>query len=218
MESNYQLSRIHNYINGLMSKEEMHALEREALEDPFLQDAIDGYALQQGVDARQLSLLQKRLVSRVEAQAVGRDRRFYSWQRLAVGTTAAVMFVTVCILLLIKYLPQQQPTAGLTEVEIMQENTYAISLQPYQEGAEPVEGWTDYEIYLNKNFQGNHDEVGVLHVTFKIDGDGKPYDIQEETNGKNHLSFDDLKVLLQNGPAWQGEQARIAVDIHKLDL
>ncbi len=52
MENNYQLSRIHNYIHGLMTKEDMFQLEREALEDPFLQDAIDGYRLQNGVDAR----------------------------------------------------------------------------------------------------------------------------------------------------------------------
>lgn len=46
MENNYQLSRIQNYISGLMNKEEMFQLEKEALEDPFLQDAIEGYRMQ----------------------------------------------------------------------------------------------------------------------------------------------------------------------------
>ncbi|SRR5690606_36525158 len=216
MENNYQLSRIHNYVNGLMSREEMYELEKEALSDPFLQDAIDGYALQDGVDAGQLSLLQKRLAARVETQSLAKNRRFYSWQRLAVGMAAAVMFVTVCTLLLLRYLPQR--TAGLTEVEIMQEHTYSVSLQSYQEGAEPIEGWPAYEDYLNKNFQGDHYEEGVLHIAFKIDENGKPFEVHEETNGRGHLSFDELRKIIENGPKWKGGQARIAVDVHKMKL
>lgn len=218
MDSNYQLSRIHNYINGLMSREEMHALEREALEDPFLQDAIDGYTLQNGVDAKQLSLLQKRLVDRLESQSTHRNRRFYGWQRLAIGATAAVMFVTVCILLLIKLIPHQQ-TARLTEVEIMPENIYSISLRPYQEGGgEPMEGWTAYERYLNQHINGDGYPAGILHIAFDIDKNGKPIDIREETTAKNHPFFNELKQIIQNGPKWKGSQGRIAIDIHRLEL
>ena len=31
------------YYSGLMPESEMHELERSALEDPFLADALDGY-------------------------------------------------------------------------------------------------------------------------------------------------------------------------------
>ena len=99
MENNYQLSRIHNYIHGLMSKEEMFQLEREALDDPFLQDAIDGYRLQNGVDARQLSLLQQRLSRRVEDTVATRHAQYFTWQRLTIGATAAVLFVTLLALM-----------------------------------------------------------------------------------------------------------------------
>ncbi len=61
MENNYQLTRIHNYVMGLMSKEEMYDMEREALNDPFLQDAIDGYKLQQGVDSPRRSKPKRRI-------------------------------------------------------------------------------------------------------------------------------------------------------------
>src|SRR5690606_41855039 len=92
MENNYQLTRIHNYVMGLMSKEDMYDMEREALNDPFLQDAIDGYKLQQGVDSHQLSILQQRLAKKIEAKAEDKKRRFYNWQRLTVGMAAAVLF------------------------------------------------------------------------------------------------------------------------------
>ncbi len=39
----YSSSDIHRYINGQMPAEEMNALEKAALEDPFLSDAIEGY-------------------------------------------------------------------------------------------------------------------------------------------------------------------------------
>jgi hypothetical protein len=214
MENNYQLSRIHNYINGLMSKEEMHTLEREALDDPFLQDAIDGYALQKGVDTKSLSLLQKRLANRIEEQPLGRNRRFYGWQRLAIGATAAVMFVTVCLLLLIKYIPQRQ-TAGLREVEIMQENTFSISLISSQSNAEPRGGWSSFEAYIQQNLKEKNYEKGSLIVTFDIDKDGTPIQIQEEKNKKEkHKAFDKLKKLITDGPKWHGDQAAISIDFH----
>src|SRR5690606_32814493 len=132
MENNYQLSRIHNYVHGLMSRDEMHALEREALDDPFLQDAIDGYRLQNGVDAKQLSILQQRLATRVQEQANDKNRRFYSWQRVAVGMAAGVMFMVVCTLLLMKYFPQNR-NATLTEVEIMPVKEYNVKIYPSEQ-------------------------------------------------------------------------------------
>jgi len=150
MENNYQLSRIHNYVHGLMSRAEMHALEREALEDPFLQDAIDGYKLQQGVDAKQLSILQQRLTTRVHEQVNDKNRRFYSWQRLAIGMAAGVMFMIVCTLLLMRYLPQQR-TATLTEVEIMTEERYEVTIIPRTNStAKPEIGWDSLTTILKE--------------------------------------------------------------------
>ena len=137
MENNYQLSRIHNYVNGLMSKEEMHVFEREALNDPFLQDAIDGYNLQNGVDAKQLSILQQQLAKRLEAKNESRNAQFFGWQRLTIGLTAAVIFVSVSILMLMRHLPQQQQEAQLQEVNIM-----PMEIDFEQLGdAYPIGGW-----------------------------------------------------------------------------
>lgn len=45
---NYTLQDIQQYLSGSMSPADMHALERAALQDPFLADAIEGFA---GADA-----------------------------------------------------------------------------------------------------------------------------------------------------------------------
>ena len=39
----YSAADIERYYNGLMSASERHALEKAALEDPFLSDAFEGY-------------------------------------------------------------------------------------------------------------------------------------------------------------------------------
>jgi len=41
---NYTYADIRRYYEGQMSPAERHALEAAALEDPFLADAVDGYA------------------------------------------------------------------------------------------------------------------------------------------------------------------------------
>ncbi|SKB74591.1 hypothetical protein SAMN05660841_02136 [Sphingobacterium nematocida] len=217
MENNYQLSRIHNYVNGLMSREEMHTLEREALDDPFLQDAIDGYKLQEGVDVKQLSLLQQRLSTRVNENVSLKNKRFYSWQRLAIGMTAGVLFVTVCTLLLIRYLPQQK--SSLTEVEIMQDQVYSIALgNTGKYDGEPVNGWESFENYLTHSYLGkNHKEAEIL-VYFKIDQGGRPYQILVN-NGESPLdSYQEIVELLKNGPKWRGTEGEVLIDVHLLDM
>ena len=40
---NYSLEEIHRYLHGKMTAGEMHAIEKAALQDPFLADAIEGF-------------------------------------------------------------------------------------------------------------------------------------------------------------------------------
>lgn len=57
---------IERYHRGLMTGEERHALERAALEDPFLEEALEGYAsLAPGQAAGDLASLRERLAARV---------------------------------------------------------------------------------------------------------------------------------------------------------
>lgn len=202
MENNYQLSRIHNYIHGLMSRDEMHALEREALEDPFLQDAIDGYRMQNGVDTRSLSLLQQRLERRVAEHAQRKNRFYFSWQRLAIGMLAGVMFITVCLLLLIRHLPNAQ-RSNVTEVELMDDVLTQTVVRPLTEGsASPVGGWEAFAAFVSENYSGSNTEQRV-EVRFKVGKSGTPYAIELPVHETEQIHRE-VSYILQSGPKWQG--------------
>lgn len=132
---------------GLMSKEEMYAIEREALQDPFLQDAIDGYKMQQGVDAKQLSILQQRLARRIETQAKDRNRRFFGWQRLTVGLAAAVLLVVACSLIFFNFITSKQEKK--TEVILMEHQLRVDSRPLANNDAVPEMGWPQFNEELN---------------------------------------------------------------------
>ena len=43
--SQYSAADIQRYVQGKLSAAEMHAMEKAALDDPFLADAMEGYGL-----------------------------------------------------------------------------------------------------------------------------------------------------------------------------
>jgi len=215
MENNYQLSRIHNYIHGLMSKEEMFQLEKEALEDPFLQDAIDGYRLQNGVDARQLSLLQQRLNRRVENTIATRHAQYYTWQRLAIGAAAGVLFVVLLALLYFKHfngIAERSTDVTLSEPENM------VAIEPLLDGGEatPLGGWKAFEQYLNNQVKDTG-RGGEIIVNFTIGKDGLPNQIHAEGTPEQAL-FDEAVRLLRSGVKWQGTKARLKITFPIKDM
>lgn len=209
MENNYQLSRIHNYINGLMSKDEMFQLEREALEDPFLQDAIDGYRMQNKVDIGKLSLLQQRLNKRVAEQDQEKGVRFFGWQRLSIASAAAVLFVVSLVFLWMKnYMVQKQ--SRTVDVELSA-GEYSIQVEPIMNGGEavPEGGWKQLDSYIHKNNPGL--EVGgSVTVSFEIDEKGKPYNIRIEQADNDQIA-NSSKTLLEKGPKWEGKAATLRI-------
>jgi hypothetical protein len=72
----YTSSDIEKYLSGELSAPEMHALERAALDDPFLADALDGMALhrkmpQPPVFSEDMAELRGKLKQRVEVKGKG---------------------------------------------------------------------------------------------------------------------------------------------------
>lgn len=214
MENNYQLSRIHNYVNGLMSKEDMYALEREALDDPFLQDAIDGYKLQNGVDIKQLSLLQQRLALRVSKQEESRNKRFYSWQRLAIGMAAGVMFITVCSLLLIRYIPKMKPVE--TKEVVISDVAYEFDAIPLKSAPIALlDGhWQALNQLLNSNYSNSQNFIGTLNIRFDINKDKEAYNIH--ISGDGFERDEELEDIIRNKIKWNGEKANFLLDVRKI--
>lgn len=209
MENNYQLSRIHNYVQGLMDKEEMYTLEREALEDPFLRDAIEGYRLQKGVDVKSLSLLQQRLEERLASNIERKNRFYYSWQRLALALTAAVMFVAVCTILMLRYFPNKS-IENETEVLLMDDVLQHTTVIPMSgSDAVPSEGWDVLGDFISKNYSGLN-EARRIEVLFKVDAHGKPYDILPQVSAESEIRGEIIQIL-QAGPKWNGSRGDIEI-------
>lgn len=209
MENNYQLSRIHNYVSGLMSKEEMHTLEREALDDPFLQDAIEGYSMHKGVDARQLSLLQKRLHARVEEHTSTKTKQLYSWQRLAIGLTAAVIFVAVSTLFFLRDL--SRPALETQEV-IIGDQLFDYEIVERGE-ARPADGWESLQTLLNSHYANANAYTGELQISFTIVRD-RITDLQ--IVGEGYHKDEELENLIRNNLQWKGEKGQFKIQITAL--
>src|SRR6476620_5775073 len=87
----YSAEEIQSYLDGGMTAAEMHALERAALEDPFLADSIEGYS-QTRTNANEAEIqLKKALKNRLTDS--GRKRMFPAW--LKVAAAVAVLITTV---------------------------------------------------------------------------------------------------------------------------
>ncbi len=211
MENNYQLTRIHNYIMGLMSKEEMYEIEREALNDPFLQDAIDGYRLQRGVDSHQLSILQQRLAKKIASKADDKKRRFYSWHRLTIGMAAAVLFLVASSLILFKYMVNHTHEKN-TEVILMDENMKVQSTIMDNVNAVPKEGWEKFNEELNSELR-DVKASGRLTITFEvIDGIAENLQISP---AKDQELVEVLSNFMDQKVRWKGEKGGIILDIQK---
>jgi len=214
MNSSYHIVRIQRYLNGELSRDEMYELEREALDDPLLQDAIDGYRLQKNVSHRQLSLLQQRLADRIAGQAKERNAFFFGWQRLSVAATACVLMVLVLVLLWMRHQSAQQPSA---EKEVLVELTAPESpvsvhvvaaagpgLDAYPEG-----GWDAFNTFIGSELTGISLK-GKTTLTFDIDTQGLPADIQAIGETDTGL-LSELRRLLAEGPKWHGNRGRLDI-------
>jgi len=192
----------------------MYELEREALDDPLLQDAIDGYRLQQHVSHRQLSLLQQRLASRIAGQAKERDAFFFGWQRLGVAATACVLMVLVLVLLWMRHQPAQQRagekevhvelTAPKTPVGIRAVAATGAGLDAYPEG-----GWDTFNGYLRDELAGTSLR-GKTVLTLEIDAQGMPVNIEGAGQGDTDF-LSELRPLLEAGPKWSGHKAQLEI-------
>ncbi len=98
MKTNYPDSlTIQQYLEGKLDPELAHQLEKQALDDPFLWDALEGYSVYRE-PAADLSILQRQLHERIVHLQENKKVFDLTWQRLSVAAAAAVMFVSAGIL------------------------------------------------------------------------------------------------------------------------
>ncbi|MBK1439337.1 hypothetical protein JHJ32_05000 [Parapedobacter sp. ISTM3] len=215
MNNNYNIIRIQQYLNGELSSDEMYRLEREALDDPLLQDAIDGYRMQKEVSHRQLSLLQQRLAARIAQQAKERSTFYFSWQRLAIAATACVLMVLVLVLLWMRN-QSLQPKTTEKEVEValapVAGGAVHVRAEAVNEAgfdAQPEGGWEQLNAHLAEN-AGRITVSGEVILMFEIDAEGKPTAIQH-VGKADPLLLNEIRQVLTEGPIWKGSKGKLVL-------
>lgn len=235
MENNYNIIRIQKYLLGQLTREEMHALERDAMDDPLLGDALEGYRLQEDVNYGRLSLLQQRLAKRIEGQRKERNRFYFTSQRLGIATTAAVLFVVVVLLFWMK--STMIPAAGVDEQEkeVQVETTIigefpkrlVITATPPADAnrmvvATPVGGWSSLGEHIQASFDwGKLFAVTAVgdkyNIAFEIGGDWKPSNLVVTLVGRedetvNKRLIDEFQRVFSEGPVWRGIEGNIELE------
>ena len=98
MDTNYPDSlMIRAYLEGKLDHEEMYRLEKQALSDPFLWEALEGYTHTSN-PGTELSILQRQLHERIVHLQENKKVFDFTWQRLSVAASASVLFITAGIL------------------------------------------------------------------------------------------------------------------------
>lgn len=100
---------IQQYLDGKLDPKLMHELEKQALEDPFLSDALEGYT--HIPDAGHgLSILQRQLHECIAHLQENKKVYDLTWQRLSVAAAAAVLFIAAGLLF---WMNSQKPETKL---------------------------------------------------------------------------------------------------------
>ncbi len=128
----------------------MHELEKQALEDPFLSEALQGYSENDVQAGPHLSLLQRQLDERIAQQQENKNTFFFTWQRLSIAAAAGLMFISAGILFWMKGDNRETRVAKHVEVKLTPvdslynepETNDMVSLQkkePVAPGSSPIE-------------------------------------------------------------------------------
>lgn len=192
----------------------MHELEKQALEDPFLSDALEGYAAHKEVAGPQLSLLQRRLEEHIARHRESKNVFYFTWQRISIAAAAGLMFLSAGILFWLKahnYEGRTIPAASHVEVRLTSvENIYTHSPSIDRQGRSnipaPVGGWKRYREYLNSGLRLNSMSVvsGKVTVAFNIGQGGSPKNFRV-VRGLNTVLNKEVVRLIEEGPRWQAE-------------
>jgi hypothetical protein len=111
---------LEDYLDGKLDSKTMNRVEREALEDPFVAQALAGLSASPKRSLASISLLQKQLQDRIAQQQTSKKASIITWQRLSIAATAAVMFITGGIVFWMKQVNYQQMAAKQPKkVEVM---------------------------------------------------------------------------------------------------
>jgi anti-sigma factor RsiW len=110
---------LEDYLDGKLDAKTMNRVEREALEDPFVAEALAGLSASPKRALASISLLQRQLAERIDQQKTIKKQSVITWQRLSVGSAAAVLFITVGIVYWMKQANYDRALNSSKKVEVV---------------------------------------------------------------------------------------------------
>src|SRR4051812_3167390 len=163
----YSLADIQRYLQGSMSAKEMHDLERAALEDPFLADALEGYSeadmqqAQQHLTQIETAILQQEKKSKVVV--LPPLKKYRNWQVAAsiillIGIAGVSYFI----------FSKKSNEVTLAKAESTQNSTAASTADSAQIRMQTVSPpTTDTTMLAKKEGEGDKKESSSLIVANK---------------------------------------------------
>lgn len=112
---------IERYLRGEMTSSEMHALEKKALEDPFLADALEGA---QSVTSDDLSFDMQALQAAVRNRSARQKPKMISLWNWSIGIAASLLVLASIGIYLINGIADQRPTLAENGVPVMYDRSY----------------------------------------------------------------------------------------------
>lgn len=114
------ISVLEDYLDGKLDARSMNRVEREALEDPFVAEALAGLSASPKRPFDTVSLLQKQLHERIAEQHTAKKTAVITWQRLSIAAAAAVVCISVSIMFWMREENRQKELAAVPKkVEVM---------------------------------------------------------------------------------------------------
>ncbi|MGN7203350.1 energy transducer TonB [Pedobacter sp. SAFR-022] len=188
---------LEDYLDGKLDDKMMYRVEREALEDPFVAQALAGLSQSPKRSRQSLSLLQKQLETRIAGHEESKKESVITGQRLSIAATAALIFILGGIIFWMKYNNNQKAKVPAV-VEVNLDPAHAM------DKAKPTVGWPGYFSYLKENNQLTKKEtIGkAVELSFTIGKDGRPENVRVYKSLGKAYDAEALR-LLKAGPNWE---------------
>jgi hypothetical protein len=106
------ISQISKYLKGALDAKAMHQLEKRALDDPFLMDALEGYEANGKDQQIQLDEIAERLKKRVS----GNEKRIVPWRYFAIAASVLILATVGSILVFNQKAAKPQMAQNVTPV------------------------------------------------------------------------------------------------------
>ncbi|MDF9829676.1 energy transducer TonB [Parabacteroides sp. PF5-6] len=196
--------RIRRYIQGHRRGRKANRLERDAMRDPFLAEALEGYERAKEDPTPHINILRRKIRSRNQ-----RRLDVFKYGGLAASLVFILGFGIYFGFHKGGSLPEQKPLNRM-----MIEESQAAD--PQESQIEPAAGFEAYIKYVEKEMKrptdACKDAQGQVTVSFFVDPAGKPYDIRV-TRSLCPSNDREAMRLIREGPRWTPTDEEVSYTI-----